>query len=94
MEVNEWVIRPYPLSETFFAERLRGCDHACSVEVYGRLRDAAIIDERGFSKWHKCENCWCAAACPPCLTSLLHTPAQPHLCMTVTPSRASVPRAK
>ncbi|KAK9832782.1 hypothetical protein WJX81_000731 [Elliptochloris bilobata] len=58
VNVSEWVIRPYPLSETFFAERLRGCDLVCSAEVYARLRDADIIDARGFSKWHKCENCW------------------------------------
>jgi hypothetical protein len=64
VDVTEWRIRPYPLSETFFAERLRGCDYACSAEVYGRLREADIIDARGFSKWHKCENCWCAARAP------------------------------
>lgn len=56
--MTEWRIRPYPLSETFFAERLRGCDYGCSADAYGRLRDADIIDARGFSKWHKCENCW------------------------------------
>jgi hypothetical protein len=64
VDVTEWRIRPYALSETFFAERLRGCDYACSAEVYGRLREADIIDARGFSKWHKCENCWCAARAP------------------------------
>ena len=59
--MSEWIIRPYPLSETFFAERLRGCDYACSAEVYSRLRDVDVIDAHGFAKWHKCENCWCAA---------------------------------
>ena len=61
--MNEWIIRPYPLSETFFAERLRGCDYACSAEVYSRLRDVDVIDAHGFAKWHKCENCWCAVLC-------------------------------
>ena len=63
--MSEWIIRPYPLSETFFAERLRGCDYACSAEVYSRLRDVDVIDAHGFAKWHKCENCWCAALRSP-----------------------------
>lgn len=58
--MTDWVLKPYPLSETFFAERLRGCDYECSAEVFRRLRGVGIIDEEGFCTWRKCEdlNCW------------------------------------
>jgi hypothetical protein len=49
--VEEYMMEPYPITPTFFSQRLRGVDESLSEMLFTRLQTKGLVDMDGWSQF-------------------------------------------